>query len=244
MFYKKVNKSSFKDMFEFLTKHFEYDTMNSWNGQRSIANKVKLYCLDLRNDWTDVHKALEDDDWCIVNMMLKEFEETHRGCSLGFNGRSGGYLVLYPEHGVRHIFDSDFYSPCQYDDYDNWKEDVRETYGSLKAYLPDLLREVELVQAFDKLCDELVEAIDELTDSYLEAVKEEEFRQANMHKFVCTKHFEEYYYDNIDDYNLHKKYMTEKGYSIYEENEDDLYIMFEMHECVKGEVFVDPRKEN
>ena len=243
MFYKKVRKDSFKKMFEFLVNHYEYDTMNSWNGLRSIANKVKLYDLDLKNDWTDAHSALEDDDWFTVNMMLKDFEESHQGVSLGFNGQGGGYLVLYPSNSSRHVFDSDLYSPCHYNDYESWADDVRYSYGSLKNYKPTLLKQVELVQDFDRLCDELVKAVDQLTDSYLKEVREEEFRQTHMKEFSCTKHFEEYYYDDIENYNLHKKYMTtERGYSIYEENEDDLYIMFEMHESVEGRVFVDPRK--
>lgn len=244
MFYKKVRKDSFKAMFEFLVNHYEYDTMNPWNGLRSIANKVKLYDLDLKNDWTDVNAALQNDDYFVVNQMLKDFEEEHPECSVGFNGRSGGYLVLYPKHGYRHVFDDDNYSPCHYDDYESWADDVRYAYGSLKNYRHELIHQVEIVQDFDHLCDELVKAVDALTDDYIADQKEEEFRQAHMKKFSCTKHFEEYYYDDIDDYNLHKKYMTEeRGYSVYEENEDDLYIMFEMHEYIEGEVFVDPRKE-
>ena len=39
MFLKKVNNTN-KAMYEFLKGHFEYWTMNSWNGLSSIANKV------------------------------------------------------------------------------------------------------------------------------------------------------------------------------------------------------------
>lgn len=242
MFYKKVRKDSNREMFEFLTGHYTYFTMNSWNGYESIANKVKVHSLPFRNDSCNVLAALEDDEYSIVNMMLNDFEEEH-GVRVCFNGRSGGYLVLYPKQGCQHVFEHDSNSPIHYDNYENWKEDVQYDWGSLKAYQPTLIKQVELVQAFDKLCDDLIDVCDELTDNYLAAKAEEEFIEAHKVPFEATKHFEEYYYDDIENYNLHKKYMTEKGYSIYEENEDDLYIMFEMHELVEGKVFVDPRKE-
>ena len=48
MFYQKgVDISNTKSMFNFLNNHFTYDTMNSWNGLKSIANNVKVYNLNL-----------------------------------------------------------------------------------------------------------------------------------------------------------------------------------------------------
>ena len=43
MFYKKgIDITNAKQMFEFLKGHYMYDTMNSWNGLKSIANNVKI----------------------------------------------------------------------------------------------------------------------------------------------------------------------------------------------------------
>ena len=48
MFYKKgVDISNTKSMYNFLKNHEKYDTLNSWNGLKSIANNVKVYNLKL-----------------------------------------------------------------------------------------------------------------------------------------------------------------------------------------------------
>ena len=97
MFYKKVNLSKDKEMFDFLKDHYTYDTLNSWNGLKSIANCVKVYALELEgNEWTALN-YLQQDDYETVNDMIYDWEYEHKGYSVGFNGRSGGYLVLYNE---------------------------------------------------------------------------------------------------------------------------------------------------
>ena len=53
MYYKSVDLNNNKACFDFLTNHFEYDTMNSWNGCRSIANNVKVYNIPDIDDGED-----------------------------------------------------------------------------------------------------------------------------------------------------------------------------------------------
>ena len=151
MFYKKVNKKNNKEMFEFLKNHFEYDTMNSWNLQKSIANNVKVYKLGL--DYK-ILEILQVDDYFTINTIIEDWEIEHPNYAVGFNGRSGGYLVLYNKNNYHHILDSVITSN---DTYEDFKEEVKDYYGSLKNYQEELIKQVELVQDFDKLCDELLE---------------------------------------------------------------------------------------
>ena len=101
MFYKKgIDICNAKSMFEFINNHFKYDTMNSWNRLKSIANNLKLYNLNLDGDWTVVLSYLYDEEdigdlGYLIHEKLVEWEKEHPGYCLGFNGRSGGYLVIY-----------------------------------------------------------------------------------------------------------------------------------------------------
>lgn len=165
MFYKKVNYQSNKDCFEFLKGHFTYDTLNSWNGLKSIANNVKLYNLNV--DVNSALAALEEDDYFSINETIADWEANHPGFKVGFNGRSGGYLVLYNDKNNSHCFDGDSFSPCFYDDYESWKEDVKEYYGLLKDYHRELVEQVKVVQDFDKLCDELIDVVKMLINNMI-----------------------------------------------------------------------------
>ena len=49
-FIKEVDLRSRKSMIRFLTTHFRYDTMNSWNQSTSYANNVKVYNLGLTKE--------------------------------------------------------------------------------------------------------------------------------------------------------------------------------------------------
>jgi hypothetical protein len=97
-FYRKVNTRSRSAMTAFLEGHRRYNTMNSWNRTTSYANCVKIHRLDLTQaqmdkawsmlDMTEVFDALRDilTAWGIAHEW--QFQ-------VAFNGRSGGYLVLY-----------------------------------------------------------------------------------------------------------------------------------------------------
>lgn len=188
IFQSKVDKRNRNDMIRFLTEHFRYDTMNSWNRSTSYANNVKLYNLQLPKEiedkaWDFVCNDVESDLSFIIDDLIYEFRED-TGYTVGFNGRSGGYLVMYetkrvpddhksycPKCGQRNFqvategndkcgvcgakrinYDRQLYRWDTYpgrsvgtDDPSEWED----------ASMYEIKKEVELVQRFDKLCDDI-----------------------------------------------------------------------------------------
>ena len=167
MFYRKVNKNNNKEMFEFLKEHFKYSTLNSWNNLWSIANNVKVYNLGL--DYK-ILELLELDNYFTINTCIEDWEYEHEGYTVGFNGRSAGYLVLCNKNNNRSVLD---YYVDSNDTYEEFKEDVKNNYGGLKYYHDELVRQVELVQDFDKLCDDLVEKCKYMLENCKVVEKEE-----------------------------------------------------------------------
>ena len=79
-------------------KRTRYYTMNSWNLSESLAYNLKIYNViddelqDACYDLLDVDYFYED----YINPLIQDFEEKYNHeWQAGFNGRSGGYLVLY-----------------------------------------------------------------------------------------------------------------------------------------------------
>lgn len=174
-----IDVTKAKEMYQYLQNHFEYYTLNSWNGLKSIANKVKLYDLLLADrlragNWTDACRLvfdntdLTEDYFNSVNQMLEDFEADHPGYMACFNGRSDGYIVLSYERSngniLPYIFD---YS----DNYEDFKEECISVYGSVRNAIPELRRLTELVRDFDKLCDELREVLIFYTNALIEYEK-------------------------------------------------------------------------
>ena len=157
MFVKKVNRNNDREMFEFLKNHFTYDTMNSWNGLRSIANNVKVYNLGLEGDGWKALDIARQDDYDEINWMIRDWEREHK-YEVGFNGRSGGYLVLYnwdPETKQGNncnVLPSCITDNDTYEEYKDWCKDYE---GSVKNNRYVLKEYVELVCSFDQLCDDL-----------------------------------------------------------------------------------------
>ena len=82
-------------------KRIMYDTMNSWNGQKSLAYNLKIYNV-IRSDLRQKAYEIMGDE----NIACELYDDISRfiddftvdcgyGYTAGFNGRSGGYLVLY-----------------------------------------------------------------------------------------------------------------------------------------------------
>ncbi len=169
MFKKDVNFNSKESMIAFLKNHFRYYTMNSWNIATSYANNVKLYHLDipdhLRDKAYDFLDAECDEFNFDIQHMIDEF--THfTGYTAGFNGRSGGYIVLYDTkletNGNRNCRRTVFNNIDQYADFEDWDID-------------ELRDRVKTVQAFDDLCDEIRESflfyVEESTIETIEEIK-------------------------------------------------------------------------
>lgn len=166
MFYQKgIDITNDKQMFNFLRNHFEYYTANSWNGLRSIANNVKIYNLSLAGDWCVALSLLEADDYDTVNMFIQDWERDHPGYAVGFNGRSGGYLVLTNKGSARHVLPEEITDSVDYEDY---KQYCREYLGTVKMNRQVLVDYTKLVQAFDKLCDQLRDYCDMLSQQSFE----------------------------------------------------------------------------
>ena len=85
-------------MTQYLTTHFRYPTLNSWNRSTSYACNLKITHLGLSPEVVDklfdmiqtqeFFDAMDECKW--------EFAAKHNYLwQAGMNGRTGGYLVLY-----------------------------------------------------------------------------------------------------------------------------------------------------
>lgn len=136
-----------KEMKEYLKDHFRYDTMNSWNQSTSYAHNLKIHKVIPRDLLDKAFEIIEQGHvYEEINWLIREFDEEHdHTYQAGFNGRSGGYLVLY--HGGKRD-DGQLYSQPgkdfdQGEDFEDW------TVDQLKA-------RVKLVKQFDKLAEDII----------------------------------------------------------------------------------------
>lgn len=151
MFKKDIDTTSRKVMVDFLSNHYRYNTMNSWNQSTSYANNVKIYNLDVDSDIKDqMYQLLDSEAYDLefdIRSLISDFE-MNTGYSAGFNGRSGGYIVLYEyDKEKRSAYPGrniDMYA--DFDDEDEWT-------------MEDLKSRVELVTAFDALCDDIIAVV-------------------------------------------------------------------------------------
>ena len=165
----KVDTRSRKAMANFLTNHFRYYTMNSWNVSMSWANNVKIYNLGLPKEITDkLYDMLDVEYWdsdlrLFIDDLIRDFE-VKTGYTAGFNGRSDGYLVLYDTDVVdgklqcrnRSVGDYTFDEYMDKDEFD----------------MQDLRDKVKLVQEFDELCNRIIDECIYFAENY-EVVEEE-----------------------------------------------------------------------
>ena len=165
MFYKTgVDVSNPKSMWEFLHDHFTYSTCNSWNGGRSIAHNVKLYNLKLEGDWTAAARFLFDEQdigdlQFLIQEKIDDFVADHSMFRVHFNGRQGGYIVLYNCDNNGHVLPDWIWD---YQTYEDFKEDIHNYYGqTVKDFTHDLRVWTQLVRDFDKLCDDLRDLVNE-----------------------------------------------------------------------------------
>ena len=176
MFYKTgVDISNTKSMWEFLHDHFQYYTMNSWNRQKSIAHNVKVHRLNLDGDWTvALRYLLDESDAGLLQMYIEDeiraFEEEYRWYKVGFNGRSGGYLVLYNADNNTSVLPD-----ClDYDTYEDFKTEAHWDGYRVTDFDRELREAVEIVREFDKLCDRLRDLVNEYSKRSFEVDKLEQ----------------------------------------------------------------------
>lgn len=187
LFSRRVDKRSRAEMTAYLSGHFRYNTMNSWNRSTSYACNMKLYKLGL-------DRGTEDKLWDIIqvpefyerlNERIEDFNRQHNYLwQAGWNGRSGGYLVLY-QGGTKPSGYRSYCTKCGQKNYTsvaetgNWcgvcNEEARVDYikPPMQIFsfpgrdvdmdedfedwsLYELQQRTELVQEFDRLADDIV----------------------------------------------------------------------------------------
>ena len=175
-----VDICSAKSMFNFINEHYQYYTLNSWNNLKSIANNVKLYNLKLDGDWGTACNYLFDE-YDIgglqeeISDMIRDWEDEHPGYGLGFNGRSGGYLVIYNHDKKNGTVNFRSILPewlTGFDTYEEWKDYILDYYAyAVKDMIPELREYTKLIRDFDKLCDDLRDLVNEYSKLDYEAEK-------------------------------------------------------------------------
>jgi len=109
-FFQKVDLRNRQEMIDFLVNHFRYDTMNSWNRSTSWANNLKVYKVIPKELQDKVFEMMEANDFYLeANELITDYcKENNYALQAGFNGRSGGYLVMYVGgYETKHIFTFD-----------------------------------------------------------------------------------------------------------------------------------------
>lgn len=214
MFFKEVDKRNRKEMESFLENHFRYNTMNSWNRSTSYANNLKIHSLGLSREIVD--KLYEfiylPEFYEEINFLIEDWNaENNYYWQARFNGKSGGYLVLYQGE----IKDSEYKSFCRKCGQKNFKvaeegavcgvcKNPRTNYTnppkSINVFpgrstdqdedfsewdMQSLKERVSLIQSFDRLCDAIVETAIFLANSY--NVVEEEILVPQTKKVLVAR---------------------------------------------------------
>ena len=187
LFSRCVDKRSREDMTAYLSSHFRYNTMNSWNRSTSYACNMKIYNLELEreteNKLWDLIQVPEFYDR--LNELVEDFGRQHNYVwQAGWNGRSGGYLVLY-QGGTKSSEYRSYCTCCGQKNYTSVAEtgtrcgvcnkearidyskppmqifsypgrgvDMDEDFEDWSIY--ELKQRTELVQEFDRLADDIV----------------------------------------------------------------------------------------
>ena len=83
-------------------KRIRYWAMNSWNGSKSLAYNMKIYNIFPMKYTHSIYDLMNKPDaYFTVNSLISAFEHKYNyKWQAGFNGHSGGYLVLY-SGGIR-----------------------------------------------------------------------------------------------------------------------------------------------
>lgn len=211
-----VDLRSRKEMTDFLLGHFRYPTMNSWNRATSYACNLKIHRLGLE---PEIESKLYDmlgtqEFYCLRQDALDLFNKTHNyRWQAAFNGRSGGYLVLYQgelrptghlsyctccsQRNFRSVADTgnicgacrkparvDFAAPPKQSvTFPGRGTDMDEDYEEWS--LSELRERVKLVQELDSLADDLVSRAIRMANEY--DVVEEEYYVPQTQRVLVAK---------------------------------------------------------
>ena len=187
LFTRAVDKRSRETMTSFLKGHFRYNTMNGWNHSTSYACNMKIYNLGLDRDMADkLYDLIQVPEFhARLGRLIEKFNARHNYLwQAGWNGRSGGYLVLYQggtqtskyrsyctacgQKNFRSVAETgtrcgicnenarvDYTTPPkQIVTYPGCGTDMDEDFEDWSLY--DLRQRTKLVQGFDRLADAIV----------------------------------------------------------------------------------------
>lgn len=206
-------------MVDFLSGHFRYPTMNSWNNGTSYANCIKVHRLGLSSDqnrrvWNN--DILSTDYWDEIRYPIDDFTEEAGGAyTIGTNGRSGGYLVLYQGE----YYDPGYKSRCRVCGQLNFQavrgeaekcgrcnkverinlsrplrwhrvsgrgiDNDLDRVDLMDLSVSDLRDKVDLVCRFDRACDEIRDAFIDIVDNYM-VVEETVMVPSTIRRVVCA----------------------------------------------------------
>ncbi len=217
-FEQKVNFSSIEEMAGFLAGHFRYSVVNGWNPQTSYANNLKVYDVGL--DSGTQARILDlmntEDFWDEINHLVWMFGYEHSfEWEAAFNGRSGGYLVLYNSRQEPSGYRS-FCTACGQKNYKTVEESgtrcgrcgrdsrINFTHPDMlvktsmcgidmdedeDAYADwdayELAERARVVCDFDRLCDRIVAAAVRMGEDY--DVEDEEYVVTKTRKILVPK---------------------------------------------------------
>lgn len=185
--YHKIDKRNRKTMTDYLQGHFRYNTMNSWNHSTSYAHNLKIHTLGLTAEQSAALMVMMDcsDAYETVDNLIWTFGYQHDWqWQAAFNGRSGGYLVLY-QGGQKPSEWKSYCTVCGQRNYKTVEEsgcrcgrcgnETRRNFSTpptdIFTYsgrntdmdedftdwtMDDLRERVRLVEEFDRLCDKII----------------------------------------------------------------------------------------
>lgn len=198
-----VDLRSRQEMTDYLRNHFRYSTMNSWNQATSYACNLKIHRLGLTSEVeSKLYDMLDTQEFfALRETLIAQFNADHDfRWQAGFNGRNGGYLVLYQgelrptghlsyctccgQRNFRSVTDTrnvcgacrkptrvDFSTPPKQPvTFPGRGTDMDDDYEEWS--MSELRDRVKLVQELDSLADELVGQAIHLANAY-DVVEEE-----------------------------------------------------------------------
>ncbi len=112
-------------------KRTKYWTMNSWNLSTAPAYNLKVYNVIDNDLLSKVCEMMQLEDFYIyINHLIREFDKkTDYKWQAKFNGRSGGYLVLYK--GGKHKDERIYVNPGKSINIEEVPSNIRKLFRQL-----------------------------------------------------------------------------------------------------------------
>jgi hypothetical protein len=180
-------------------KRIRYHTMNSWNMSTAPAYNMKVYNVIDRHLRDKVYQLMDCDGFYdSINNLIREFDAKHKYLwQAGFNGRSGGYLVLYK--GGRKISEHKSYcTACGQRNFTlatkanntcgrcNEKARVNKDFFDVFSYpgksIDDAEVPTEVLKDFEKLAENIITEVVWMAEN--STIEEEEYTVTKTRKII------------------------------------------------------------